>query len=141
MKTKRAVTLESSSFTQRVKNIIKKIPRGKVATYGQIAALAGNYRAARQVVWTLNSSSRKDKLPWHRVVNSKGQISLKPNCGYEVQKELLQKEGVKFSKSGNIDFKLYLWSPSSLDVRGTKRAPDIQCDNSLQVPGIVRKTS
>jgi methylated-DNA-protein-cysteine methyltransferase-like protein len=120
MKTKREETSESFSFSQRVKDIIKRIPRGKVATYGQIAALAGNYRAARQVVWTLNSSSRKDELPWHRVVNSKGQISLKPNCGYEVQKELLQKEGVKFGKGGTINFKLYLWSPSSLDVRGTK---------------------
>jgi methylated-DNA-protein-cysteine methyltransferase-like protein len=120
MKTKPAAVFESSSFSQRVKDIIKKISRGKVATYGQIAALAGNYRAARQVVWILNSSSRKDKLPWHRVINGKGRISLKPNHGYEIQKELLQKEGVKFSKSDNIDFKLYLWSPSSLDVRSTK---------------------
>lgn len=112
MKTKVEKTSESSSFTGRVKATIKKIPHGKVATYGQIAALAGNYRAARQVVWTLNSSSRKDKLPWHRVINSKGQISLKPNHGYEIQKELLRKEGVKFSKGDNIDFKLYLWSPS-----------------------------
>jgi methylated-DNA-protein-cysteine methyltransferase-like protein len=79
MKTNRAIVLESSSFSQRVKDVIKKIPRGKIATYGQSAACAGNPRAARQVVWTLNSSSRKDKLPWHRVINSKGQISLKPN--------------------------------------------------------------
>jgi methylated-DNA-protein-cysteine methyltransferase-like protein len=120
MKTKLKKTLGTPSFTQRVKNIIKRIPRGKVATYGQIATCAGNPRAARLVVWALHSSTEKDKLPWHRVINSKGQISLKPNHGYEIQKELLRKEGVKFSKSDNIDFKLYLWSPSSLDVRGTK---------------------
>jgi methylated-DNA-protein-cysteine methyltransferase-like protein len=112
MKTKRAVTLESSSFTQRVKDVIKKIPRGKVATYGQIAACAGSHRAARQVVWILHSSTQKDKLPWHRVVGSKGRISLKPNYGYEIQKELLQKEGVEFNENDTIDFKLYLWSPS-----------------------------
>jgi methylated-DNA-protein-cysteine methyltransferase-like protein len=120
MKTKRGVTLESSSFTQRVKAVIKKIPRGKVATYGQIAALAGNYRAARQVVWTLNSSSRKDKLPWHRVVNSKGRISLKPNYGYELQRELLQKEGVKFDRNDTIDFNRYLWSPSDSQLKSSR---------------------
>jgi methylated-DNA-protein-cysteine methyltransferase-like protein len=112
MEEKRKDTLEVHSFTQRVKDIIKKIPRGKVATYGQIAALAGNPRATRLVVWILNSSSRKDKLPWHRVINSKGQISLKPNYGYEIQKELLRKEGVKFDENEKIDFDRYLWSQS-----------------------------
>lgn len=104
-------TPEAPSFSQRVKDI-KKIPRGKVATYGQIATLAGNHRAARLVVWTLNSSSRKDKLPWHRVVNSQGRISLQPNYDYEIQKKLLQKEGVKFDENNTIDFDRYLWSPS-----------------------------
>lgn len=97
-------------FTQRVKQIIKKIPRGKVATYGQIAAYAGNPRAARQVAWILSSSSSKDKLPWHRVINRKGRISLEPNHGYEIQKMLLKKEGVKFDKSEAIDLELFLWS-------------------------------
>jgi methylated-DNA-protein-cysteine methyltransferase-like protein len=112
MKAKREGTSESFSFSQRVKDIIKRIPRGKVATYGQIASLAGNHRAARQVVWILHSSTEKDKLPWHRVVNGKGRISLKPNYGYEIQKDLLRKEGVKFDQSDTIDFSRYLWSPS-----------------------------
>ncbi len=98
------------SFTQRVKQIIRKIPRGKVATYGQIAAYAGNPRSVRQVVWTLNSSSRKDKLPWHRVINRNGKISLKPGQGYEIQKMLLEKEGVKFGKNDAVDFERYLWN-------------------------------
>ena len=101
---------QTVSFTQRVKEVIRKIPRGKVATYGQIAAYAGSPRAVRQVVWILNSSSRKDKLPWHRVINRNGKISLKPNHGYEIQKMLLRKEGVKFDKSDVIDFELYLWT-------------------------------
>jgi len=100
------------SFSQKVKDTIKKIPRGKVATYGQIAAVAGNPRAARLVVWLLNSSSQKDKLPWHRVVNSKGQISLKPGHGYEIQKVMLLKEGVKFDDKEIIDFDRFLWIPS-----------------------------
>jgi methylated-DNA-protein-cysteine methyltransferase-like protein len=110
MEMNRKRTSRAPSFSQRVKEIIKKIPRGKVATYGQIAAYAGHPRAARQVVWILNSSSRKDKLPWHRVINRQGKISLEPNQGYEIQKMLLEKEGVKFDKNDRIDFKRYLWS-------------------------------
>ncbi|MCK4225040.1 MAG: MGMT family protein [candidate division Zixibacteria bacterium] len=105
---------EDFSFSQSVKNIVKKIPPGRVATYGQIAAYAGNPRAARQVVWILHSSSRKDRLPWHRVINREGRISLEPNHGYEIQKELLRKEGIKFDKNDAIDFDRYLWSPSTL---------------------------
>ncbi|MFQ5834457.1 MAG: MGMT family protein [bacterium] len=101
----------NTSFYQRVKDIIKKIPKGKVATYGQIAAFAGNHRAARQVAWVLHSSSRKYELPWHRIVNSQGRISLKSNHGYEIQKELLKKEGITFDQNGRIDFKNYLWNP------------------------------
>jgi methylated-DNA-protein-cysteine methyltransferase-like protein len=112
MKKKIKEISQSPSLTQRIKAVIKKIPRGKVATYGQIATCAGNPRAARLVIWVLNSSSQKDKLPWHRVVNSKGKISLKPGHGYEIQKELLQKEGVEFDEKDTIDFYRFLWTPS-----------------------------
>jgi len=112
MKAKRQETFDGFSFSQRVKDIIKKIPRGKVATYGQIAAYAGNPRAARQVVRILHSSARKEKLPWHRVVNREGRIALKPNYGYEIQKGLLKKEDIKFDKNDTIDFERSLWSPS-----------------------------
>ena len=99
-------------FSQKIKDIIKKIPQGKVTTYGQIATGAGNPRATRLVVWILNSSSEKERLPWHRVINGKGQISLKPGQGYEIQKELLRKEGVKFGENDTVDFERYLWTPS-----------------------------
>jgi methylated-DNA-protein-cysteine methyltransferase-like protein len=111
MKVKLKRSSEGSSFSQRIKALIKSIPKGKVSTYGQIAALAGNPRASRLVVWTLNSFSQKEKLPWHRVINSKGGISLKPGQGYEIQKMLLQKEGIKFEEDDSIDLKKYLWSP------------------------------
>ncbi len=99
----------NSSFSQRVKDIIKKIPTGKVATYGQIATYAGNPRASRQVAWILHSSSQKDNLPWHRVINSKGRISLPHTGGYETQKGLLEKEGIIFDSNDKINFDLYLW--------------------------------
>jgi len=101
----------SKSFHEKVVAIIKKVPMGKVAIYGQIAALAGNPNAARQVSWTLNSSSSKEKLPWHRIINKQGRISLEPGAGYEEQRSRLEKEGITFSLNGSIDLKRYLWRP------------------------------
>lgn len=109
MKVKKQSQSEGPSFTQRVAGAIKKIPKGKVATYGQIAALAGNPRGARQVVRVLHSSTEKERLPWHRVINREGRIGLKPGCGYEIQKELLRREGVEFGEDDRIDFDRFLW--------------------------------
>jgi methylated-DNA-protein-cysteine methyltransferase-like protein len=102
----------TTTFHQRVIAVVKKIPKGKVATYGQVAGLAGNPRAARQVVRALHSSSRKEGLPWQRVVNGRGRISLPPGGGYELQKALLEDEGVTFNTGDAIDLKRFLWSPS-----------------------------
>jgi len=99
------------TFYQRVIAIIKNIHEGKVATYGQIATYAGNPRAARQVSYILHSSSEKEDLPWHRVINSKGSISLKPGHGYELQKQMLKKEGITFKENDCIDLKHFLWIP------------------------------
>ena len=97
------------SFTEKLMALIKRIPTGKVATYGQIALYAGNPRASRQVAWVLHSSSRKDNLPWHRVINSKGRISLPKDRGYDLQKKLLENEGVVFDEDGFIDLDEYIW--------------------------------
>ena len=99
------------SFFEAVKEIIKSIPTGQVATYGQIAAYAGNPQGARQVAWVLHTYSEKEGLPWHRVINSKGGISLGHGSGYELQKALLEKEGVTFGKGDIIDLKKYQWNP------------------------------
>jgi len=98
-------------FTAEVIRLIKSIPRGKVATYGQIAFLAGFYPSVRRVVWILHSCSEKEGLPWHRVVNRRGAISLKPGAGYETQKEMLKKEGIVFDERDRIDLERYLWEP------------------------------
>ncbi|HAD81635.1 MAG: DNA methyltransferase [Candidatus Edwardsbacteria bacterium RIFOXYD12_FULL_50_11] len=97
------------TFSSNIISVIKRIPHGKVASYGQIAALAGNPRGARAVIWILHSSSGKEKLPWHRVINGKGQISLKPSQGYEEQRVMLESEGVEFSLAGTIDLDIYRW--------------------------------
>ena len=99
----------NDTFSERVKRLIKQIPSGKVATYGQIAAQAGNPRAARQVAWILHSCSKKDNLPWHRVINSKGRISLPLFRGYGIQKKLLEQEGVTFKGDDSIDLTIFRW--------------------------------
>jgi methylated-DNA-protein-cysteine methyltransferase-like protein len=106
----------SSPFTERVRSIIAAIPRGKVATYGQVAMLAGNPRAARQVSWILHSSSRRHKLPWHRVIGSQGRISLQPGRGYEEQRALLLSEGISFESHGRIDMERHGWRPCSGEI-------------------------
>lgn len=93
-------------FTQEVIKIIQSVPAGKVASYGQIARMAGNPRAARQVSRILHSCTQKYKLPWHRVVNSQGQISLSGESN-EKQRWLLETEGVEFGIGGRIDMKEY----------------------------------
>ncbi|MCP4297915.1 MAG: MGMT family protein [Proteobacteria bacterium] len=97
-------------FTENVISVILGIPKGKVSTYGTIAAMAGNPRAARQVVRVLHVYSRKKDLPWHRVINRLGEISLKPLQGYEIQKQLLEAEGIEFMNNGAIDLEKYSWS-------------------------------
>ena len=101
-----------TQFSARVKQLIKAIPYGKVATYGQIASMAGNPRASRQVAWILHSCSKKDGLPWHRVINSKGRILLPPEGGYETQKKLLELEGIIFKENNSIDLDSWRWFPS-----------------------------
>ncbi len=93
-------------FTEEVLKIISSIPRGRVATYGQIAAMAGNPRGSRQVSRILHSMTRKHDLPWQRVVNSRGMISI-PGSGGESQRRLLMAEGIEFDDRGNIDLKRF----------------------------------
>jgi methylated-DNA-protein-cysteine methyltransferase-like protein len=92
-------------------DVILRIPRGKVATYGQIARLAGLPGRARLVVWTLNSHRKHSELPWHRIINARGAISLPHGKGYEVQKELLLAEGVLFGVDDHIDLSRFQWVP------------------------------
>ena len=97
------------SLSKNIIQIIKRIPKGKVATYGQIASMAGNPGASRVVVWTLNSSWKTENLPWYRVINSKGTISLRRGYGYEEQRKLLESEGVVFYENDKIDLRKFQW--------------------------------
>ena len=98
-----------TEFTESVLEIISSIPRGYVMTYGQIAAYANNPRGARQVSRILHSMSEKHNLPWWRVINSKGSISLTGEGGY-IQGELLIQEGIEVINK-KIDLKKHLYRP------------------------------
>ena len=100
-------SVPSSSFFRQVYNIVRRIPRGKVATYGQIARALGSPRAARTVGWAMRDCP--DAVPWHRVVNAHGEISLRPTTGYQEQRARLKEEGVRFDRAGKIDLNKYGW--------------------------------
>lgn len=109
------MTRPRDEFTERVIAAIKQIPAGKVATYGQIAAIAGDRRAARQVARILHSCSSLENLPWRRVINSKGAISLPPGPAREEQLCGLQNEGVFPDSNGLINLPRFLWNPAESD--------------------------
>jgi len=109
-----------AGFTRKVKDAIRSVPKGRVATYGQIAALAGNERAARQVAWILHSSSPKDRLPWHRVINARGGISLKRGAGFEEQMRRLKAESVGLSRNGYVNLARHVWQPSIVRSRALR---------------------
>jgi methylated-DNA-protein-cysteine methyltransferase-like protein len=97
-----------TAFTERVLAVIRTIPRGKVMTYGMVAAAAGAPNAARGVAWILHSSSSTARLPWHRVLGKDGRISLPPDRGGDDQRALLEAEGVVFGMSGRVDLRRHV---------------------------------
>jgi methylated-DNA-protein-cysteine methyltransferase-like protein len=101
-------------FHSRIIKVLKSVPKGKVTTYGQVAALAGNPGAARQVVRALHSSTRSADLPWHRVINAKGRISLPPGAGFEMQQAMLRDEGIDVTDGGAVDLKRFGWRPKGV---------------------------
>jgi methylated-DNA-protein-cysteine methyltransferase-like protein len=96
----------------RIYAAVRRIPRGRVATYGQIAAVAGLPGHARQVGYALNALTAESNLPWQRVVNAGGRISLRAAPGADhLQRVLLEAEGVVFDDSGCIPLDEFQWRP------------------------------
>ncbi len=96
-------------FSRRVYRYVKRIPTGNVATYGQIARALGQPRHARQVGRALRQTPPGERLPWHRVVNSRGEIRVGPGTD-DLQRILLEDEGVQFDPSDRVELSLYQWS-------------------------------
>lgn len=103
----------SSNRYSRIYTVVRQIPSGRVATYGQVAALAGYPGQARQVGYALHSLPEGSDVPWQRVINARGEVSERSEGGWEhYQRHLLEDEGVEFSESGRIDLDRYRWEPS-----------------------------
>lgn len=120
--------IQISEFTAKVLKQIRSIPAGKVATYKQIAELAGKAQGSRGVAWILHSCSTPYKLPWHRVLNSKGKISFEPQThNFRQQKKRLENEGVAINSEGQLDLQKYQWK---------KRAPKLKSKRGPQIFGL-----
>jgi methylated-DNA-protein-cysteine methyltransferase related protein len=97
---------------QRIYAVVRRIPKGRVATYGQVAALAGLAGHARQVGYALHALPQGSTVPWHRVVNASGGISLRAVSGGElIQQQLLAREGVQLNARGRVALTRTRWVP------------------------------
>ena len=104
---------EGESFGDRVYWLVCQVPPGAVATYGQIAALAGSPRAARAVGGLMRASLTSSReIPWHRIINARGAISARGDTArVELQRRLLNAEGIEFNAQGRCDLARYQWDP------------------------------
>lgn len=97
---------------QRIYAVVRRIPRGRVATYGQVAELAGLPGHARQVGYALSAAGPREDVPWQRVVNARGELSPRAEVGWdEIQRSLLEDEGVEIDAQGRIDLRRHRWRP------------------------------
>ena len=106
---------ERTEFSKRVIELIQSVPKGKVATYGLIARLAGHPQGSRGVGWLLHSSTHKYKLPWQRIIKSSGRLSFPEHSeSFMIQKSKLEAEGV-IVVNGRVDLKKFLWKGDAID--------------------------
>jgi methylated-DNA-protein-cysteine methyltransferase-like protein len=100
-------TISAPDFFRRVYALARQVPRGRVVTYGQLARALGASRGARTVGWAMRACPAD--VPWHRVVNARGEISVRPTTGYAEQRARLRAEGIRFDRAGRIDLDKYGW--------------------------------
>ena len=104
---------QPSGRYQRIYVVVQQIPMGRVATYGQVAAVAGLPGQARQVGYALHALPEGTEVPWQRVINARGEVSQRSEGGWErYQRHLLEEEGVCFNDTGRVDLSRFRWEPS-----------------------------
>lgn len=107
---------DNTNFFERVYEVTRKIPYGRVTSYGAIAKFLGAARSARMVGWAMNASHTMDDVPAHRVVNRKGLLTGKFHFdGTNLMQQLLENEGVKVIDNQIVDFDKYFWNPEELN--------------------------
>jgi methylated-DNA-protein-cysteine methyltransferase related protein len=112
-RTKKRSAVRPDSTRERIYAQVRKIPRGKVATYGQIASLAGLEGQARQVGYAMAAIPSSSAIPWHRVINAQGRVSMRSEGpgGSIIQQQLLEREGVVFNDGGRVALERFRWTP------------------------------
>ncbi len=110
MSSRASIRSERDETRQRILAVVDSIPPGRVATYGQVAREAALPRRARLVGRVLASLPVRSSIPWHRVVNAAGRISLRPGRGARLQRSRLEREGVSVP-GGRIDLERFGWRP------------------------------
>ena len=119
----------AGSFYERIYDAVRKIPRGKVATYGQIAKIVDRC-TPRMVGYAMAALRGRSDVPWQRVINAQGEISTRSSGdGAARQRRLLEKEGIRFDRGGRVDFKKYLWrnrgrTEDGIHLRPARKAKD-----------------
>lgn len=110
--------MSGGSRWQRIHAVVRRIPAGRVATYGQVAHEAGLGPHARQVGYALHALREGDDVPWQRVVNARGSVSPRSEPAAEsLQRALLEAEGVAFDQRGRVDLERYGWRPAGAGAR------------------------
>lgn len=100
----------SSRLYDQFYAVVRRVPRGKVATYGQIAVIAGFPRHARHVGHALRALPEGSRVPWHRIINASGRVSARSYPGPDdLQRQLLEDEGIQLSPSGRVNLDRYRW--------------------------------
>ncbi len=103
---------KQASRWQRIYRVVRRIPHGRVASYGLVAQLAGLPRQARQVGYALHALKRGSRVPWQRVINARGEISQRAEPEAErLQRALLESEGVRFDARGRVELARFAWRP------------------------------
>jgi methylated-DNA-protein-cysteine methyltransferase related protein len=99
-----------SEIYARIYAVVRRIPPGKVSTYGEVARMAGLPGYARQVGYALHALGEGEDVPWQRVVNIRGEVSLPTDAGLDsLQRQMLEAEGVLFNAQGRLDLKQFRW--------------------------------
>ncbi len=117
--------VNDSKYRERVYEIVREIPVGRVMTYGQIAEILGEGYTPRTVGFVMHGADTKE-TPWQRVINSQGACSTgKMTVPVNLQQQILEDEGVKFNEKGRCDLKTYQWSPEDSDNKEDDEQPSL----------------
>jgi methylated-DNA-protein-cysteine methyltransferase related protein len=108
-----------ATIYDRIYAVVRRIPRGRVATYGQVAAMVPRCSGARQVGYALHALPATTLVPWHRVVNARGAISLGGDSAV-TQMLLLEREGVQLHRDGRLDLDRHRWKPRARPLRHSR---------------------